>query len=196
MAEQVRQRTGQVEDVRGSGIYPATGPLPPGNAVVRSPAAFGHPEERHAARAAMTTEWCEKTALLAGRSILGGFFLYNGINHFLQHRAMTEYARSKGVSSADAAVAGSGVLIVAGGLSLLTGAWPKVGAGLISAFLLGVSPRMHAFWREQEPQRTHEMVNFTKNMALVGACCLAAAHPEPWPWSLAPRRHRTLPAPA
>jgi hypothetical protein len=42
---------------------------------------------------------------------------------------------------------------------------------------------MHAFWKEQEPQqRMQEMVNFTKNMALVGACLLAAARPEPWPW--------------
>jgi hypothetical protein len=32
-----------------------------------------------------------------------------------------------------------------------------------------------------------EMVNFTKNMALVGASLLAAAHPEPWPWHLAAR---------
>lgn len=185
MVEQAQQRrTGQIEDVRGSGIYPATGPLPPGDAPVRSPAEFGHPEERLAARRVMRTETFEKSALLAGRALLGGFFLYNGITHFLQHESLSAYARSKGVPSAGAAVAGSGLLIIAGGLSLLMAAWPKAGAGLISAFLLGVSPRMHAFWREQEPQRTHEMVNFTKNMALVGACCLAAAHPEPWPWSV------------
>lgn len=38
-------------------------------------------------------------------------------------------------------MAGSGLLILAGGLSILTGAWPKIGAGLISMFLLGVSPQ-------------------------------------------------------
>jgi putative oxidoreductase len=76
-------------------------------------------------------------------------------------------------------------LILAGGLSVVTGAQPKVGAALITTFLLGVSPQMHAFWKEQDPQqRMHEMVNFTKNMALVGASLLAAGHPEPWPWHL------------
>src|SRR5687768_4460380 len=40
------QRALQIEDVRGSGVYPATGPLPPGNAVVRTPAGLAHPEER------------------------------------------------------------------------------------------------------------------------------------------------------
>ena len=77
-------------------------------------------------------------------------------------------------------------MILAGGLSLLAGTRPKIGAGLIATFLLGVSPQMHAFWKEQDPEtRMQEMVNFTKNMALVGASLLAFAHPEPWPWHLA-----------
>ena len=84
-----------------------------------------------------------------------------------------------------------------GGLSILTGAFPKLGAGLISTFLLGVSPRMHAFWRERDSQQQmNEMVNFTKNMALIGASLLAAAHPEPWPISATFNRASRLPAPA
>lgn len=174
-------RTRQIEDVRGSGIYPATGPLPPGPAPVRSPAALAHPEERRKLR--LSRPALETAALLFGRAVFGGYFLYNGINHFVNRRMLVEYARSKGVRGAGVAVPASGVLIVGGGLSILAGMQPKVGAGLITAFLLGVSPRMHAFWKEQDPgQRMQEMVNFTKNMALVGASLLAAAHPEPWPW--------------
>jgi hypothetical protein len=38
-----------------------------------------------------------------------------------------------------------------------------------------------------------EMVNFTKNMALVGASLLLAAHPEPWPLRVAtPSRSTAL----
>ncbi len=180
MANQVKQ----IEDVRGSGIYPGTGPLPPGEAIVRTPAEFGHPEQRHSSRAVLPV--VEDRALTAGRAIFGGYFLYNGINHFVNRDTMVAYARSKGVPAPNAAVAVSGVLAAAGGISLLTGLWPKIGAGMISTFLLGVSPAMHAFWREQEPERRmNEMVNFTKNMALIGASLFAAAHPEPWPLSLA-----------
>jgi uncharacterized membrane protein YphA (DoxX/SURF4 family) len=126
--------------------------------------------------------------------IFGGYFLYNGINHFLERESLVQYARSKGVQAPEAAVAGSGLVILAGGLSIVTGAFPKLGAGLIASFLLGVSPRMHGFWREQDPQqRMNDMVNFTKNMALVGASLLAAAHPEPWPWSLPVNPRQTLP---
>jgi len=41
---------------------------------------------------------------------------------------------------------------------------------------------MNRFWEEKDAkQRMQEMVNFTKNMALVGASLFAAAQPEPWP---------------
>jgi putative oxidoreductase len=182
----------QIEDVRGSGIYPATGPFPAGNAPVRTPAALAHPEERQS-RWPPSHPAFEKAALLAGRVIFGGYFLYSGINHFLNRKMFVEYARSKDVPAPDVAVTASGLLILAGGLSILAGRQPKIGAGLITTFLLGVSPQMHAFWKEHEPQqRTNEMVNFTKNMALVGASMLVAAHPEPWPWHVGIHRGGAL----
>lgn len=131
----------------------------------------------------------EAIPLLIGRAIFGGFFLYNGINHFLKREMLTGYARTKQVPAAEVAVPGSGLLMIAGGLSLLTGWRPKLGAAMITTFLAGVSPSMHAFWSESDPQkRQAEMVNFLKNVALLGGALLAAAEPEPWPYSPAARR--------
>ena len=118
--------TPQVEDVHGSGIYPGSGPRPSGDVLVRTPAQLGHPEVRRY-RVPGSLDALEKTAHLFGRALFGGYFVYNGINHFKNHGMMTEYARSKGVPAPGAAVAISGALIVAGGLSVITGAWPKVG---------------------------------------------------------------------
>jgi uncharacterized membrane protein YphA (DoxX/SURF4 family) len=74
-------------------------------------------------------------------------------------------------------------MLVLGGLSVLTGVRPKVGASAVAAFLLGVSPQMHAFWKETDPERQmQEMINFTKNMALVGGAMFAASLAEPWPY--------------
>jgi putative oxidoreductase len=126
--------------------------------------------------------------LTIGRAILGGYFLYNGIQHFRNIDAMTGYAESKGVPAAKVAVAVTGGLLVAGGLSLLTGVKPKAGAMMIETFLLGVSPAMHAFWNAEGETRQAEQVNFLKNMALAGAGLMAAAIPEPWPVSLHRRR--------
>lgn len=127
----------------------------------------------------------DRLPLLLGRALFGGYFLYNGINHFRNREMLTGYAQSKGVPTAGAAVAVSGAMLVAGGVSLLTGYRPKVGAALIAGFLLGVSPVMHAFWKEEDPQaRMNDSVNFLKNAGLLGGALLAASHPEPWPVSV------------
>jgi uncharacterized membrane protein YphA (DoxX/SURF4 family) len=177
-------------------VYPATGPFPKGDAVVRSPAAFAHPEERHPPRPARPA--FDAAALLAGRALFGGYFLYNGINHFMNRKMLVDYARSKGVSCPQVAVAASGLMILAGGASLLAGLQPKVGAGLITTFLAGVSPKMHAFWKDDNPQeRMSDIVNFTKNMALIGGALLAAGSSESWRWhrGVAPER-ALVPSPA
>lgn len=130
----------------------------------------------------------ERAALLVGRAVFGGFFLVSGFHHFLDWNAVTSTAKGKGVPLPGVAVAGSGALLVIGGLSILIGMRPKIGASLIGAFLLGVTPRMHAFWHiEERDRRTQEMVNFTKNLALIGGAALTAAVPEPWPASIARR---------
>ncbi len=179
-----RAQASSVEHIGRSGTYPASGPLPSGSAEIRVQGELGHPGERRG-RALLTGSRAGSWPLLVGRAIFGGFFLYNGINHFRNRRMMAEYTRSKRVPAADAAVIASGAMIAAGGLSLLMGTRPKIGAAMIAGFLAGVSPVMHRFWTEQEPQqKMNEMIHFTKNMAIRGGAMLAASVPEPWPYAV------------
>ena len=123
--------------------------------------------------------------LLIGRMLLGGFFVYSGLNHFLKQDSMVAYVASQAVPLPELAVTATGLLLLLGGLSLLLGLWPKVGAGMIILFLLGVTPVMHDFWNVDAPQaRMNEMNNFLKNIALIGAACITAAVAEPWPLSI------------
>jgi putative oxidoreductase len=124
-------------------------------------------------------------AFLIGRIIAGGFFIMNGFNHFKNLGMMTGYAKMKGTPAPAVAVGGSGVLLLLGGFSLLLGYQPIVGIGLLIVFLLGVSFNIHNFWSVPDPQmKMAEMVNFTKNMALMGLLLMLAAVPRPWPMSL------------
>ena len=130
-----------------------------------------------------------KAAFLLGRVLFGGFFLYNGINHFKQRKQLAQYAGSKGVPMPEAAVLASGVQLTAGGASLILGLEPRLGAVLIAAFLLTVSPMMHDYWNvsdapEHQEKKMSEMIKFSKNMAMVGAVAALAGHPEPWPLSV------------
>ena len=120
-------------------------------------------------------------AFLVGRVIAAGFFLMNAFNHFAQLNIMTGYAKSKGVPAPALAVGGSGVLLFLGGLSLLLGYHPTIGAGLLVIFLLGVSFGMHNFWTVQDQQaKQGEMINFLKNMAILGLLLMTLAIPRPW----------------
>lgn len=121
-------------------------------------------------------------AFLIGRIIFGGFFISTGINHFKNVGSMAGYARAKGTPAPEAAVVGTGVLLVLGGLSMLLGAFPLIGIILLLIFLVGVSLQMHAFWKVADPQaRAADQINFMKNLALIGALLMFLAIPVPWP---------------
>src|SRR6478736_5230407 len=125
-----------------------------------------------------------KAAFLIGRLVFGGFFVYNGINHLKQRKQMAQYAETKNVPMAEAVVATTGVALIAGGTSILLGVKPKLGTAAIAGFLAGVSPIMHNFWQSEDPeQRMNDMINFTKNMALLGGAVALMGVEEPWPVS-------------
>ena len=120
-----------------------------------------------------------------GRAIFGGFFVYNGINHLQNSRGMGQYAAAKGVPAAEQAVQASGLMLLAGGLSIMAGLKPRQGLATIIAFLVPVSLQMHRFWEEADAQkRQTEMIQFMKNMALVGAALTLMHTRDPWPVSI------------
>ncbi len=132
-----------------------------------------------------------KTPFLIGRMMFGGYFLYNGINHFVHERELAEYAAHKHVPKPDAAVRVSGALLAIGGTSLLLGLKPKLGAAAVIGFLAAVSPTINNFWAEDDPQtRQNQTVHFAKNLALLGGALALAAVEEPWPASI--HKKRTL----
>jgi uncharacterized membrane protein YphA (DoxX/SURF4 family) len=126
-----------------------------------------------------------RALFVLGRAIFGGFFAYSGANHFQYLEGMTQYAAAKRVPAAEQAVQATGALLLAGGLSVMLGIQPRKGLAAIVGVLIPVSLQMHRFWEEQDPQkRQTEMIQFMKNMALVGAALTMMQIEEPWPLSV------------
>jgi uncharacterized membrane protein YphA (DoxX/SURF4 family) len=126
-----------------------------------------------------------RALFMLGRGIFGGFFAYNGINQLQHQKEMSQYAASKGVPAAEAAIPATAALLLGGGLSIMAGMKPKQGLAAIVGFLIPVTLQMHRFWEVREPeQRMNEMIHFSKNMALVGAALMMLQIPEPWPNSV------------
>jgi len=125
---------------------------------------------------------------LLGRLMFGGYFILSGINHFMKTQELAQYAAAKKVPKPDAAVKLTGAVLIAGGTSILLGIKPRLGAAAIVGFLAGVSPVMHDFWKQEQPEmRMNDMINFTKNMALAGGAIALMGLEEPWPASVAPQ---------
>ncbi len=97
-----------------------------------------------------------KAPFLIGRLIFGGYFIYNGINHFKQTETIAQYAGAKKVPRPREAVMATGAMMLLGGTR-----------------------------RAEDPnQRMNDMINFTKNLALMGGAAALMAVEEPWPLSV------------
>jgi uncharacterized membrane protein YphA (DoxX/SURF4 family) len=123
---------------------------------------------------------------LIGRILFALVFIGSGFGHLMQLDNTATYAKSKGVPAPKAAAAVTGLMIIAGGLSIALGWHRFIGAGLLVVFLLPAAFMMHAFWNVQDPMaRQNEMAHFMKDIALAGAALFIAFYAgHPWPLSL------------
>ena len=109
--------------------------------------------------------------VLLGRFLYVLIFLMAAPTHF--SKQTIAYAAAQGVPLASVAVPVSGIIALAGGLSILLGYRAKVGAWLIVLFLVPVTPMMHRFWTVHDPMMAQmQIVMFMKNVALLGGALL------------------------
>ena len=107
--------------------------------------------------------------LIVGRILFGGYFTMMGINHFAKKDMLAGYAKSKDVPMPEIAVAGTGVLLLVGGLATIAGI-TQVAVPALTIFLIPVTLKMHAFWEDTDPMmKMSNMTHFLKNTALLGA---------------------------
>jgi putative oxidoreductase len=109
--------------------------------------------------------------VVVGRLCFSIVFILSSINHF--NGTDLAYAAQAGVPMAKLAVPLTGALALLGGLSILFGFHAKIGGWLIALFLVGVTPVMHKFWGGvPEPAHTLQLVNFLKNLSMLGGALI------------------------
>jgi putative oxidoreductase len=127
--------------------------------------------------------------LLIGRVVFSFFFILSGFNHLTKLSMMSAYAGSAGVPAPTVAVAVTGLMLLAGGLSVLLGLRPKLGAALLVVFLVPTAIIIHKFWGIADPMMAaNQFAHFWKNIALAGGALmiygLADLYPARWPYSI------------
>jgi putative oxidoreductase len=108
---------------------------------------------------------------LAGRVLYSLIFIMASLGHFSKQEI--GYAAQQGVPMAGLLVPASGLVSLAGGLSILLGYRIKIGAWLLVLFLVPVTIMMHNFWAVKDPMMAQmQMAMFLKNVSMLGAALL------------------------
>jgi putative oxidoreductase len=111
--------------------------------------------------------------VLVGRILFSWMFIMSGINHFRNRAKMVGYAKGMGAPAPEVAVPLTGLMIELGGLSVLLGAYTRIGALLIFLFLVPTALIMHRFWGVSDPQMAQsQRTHFMKNMSMAGGALL------------------------
>jgi putative oxidoreductase len=106
-----------------------------------------------------------------GRALFALNFVLAFPWHFT-HEAIHD-AAAQGVPFPGMLVPLSGVLALAGGLSIAIGYKARWGAWALVVFLVPVTLWMHAFWKLSDPNIAFvEQVMFLKNLSMLGAALL------------------------
>lgn len=126
--------------------------------------------------------------LLIARILFSAIFISSGFNHLMNSGPMSDYAASKNVPLPTFSVILSGLMLLAGGLSILLGYRIDVGALLLILFLFPAAFMMHNYWTIEDPEaRQNEQIHFFKDMALAGGAFFIwymAVTIGELPWSL------------
>lgn len=112
-------------------------------------------------------------AVPAARILFSAIFVFAGFSHFDANAIA--YAAQAGVPIASLAVPLSGLIALAGGVSVAVGYHARAGALLLAAFLVPVTLMLHAFWAVEDPVLAQvERAMFLKNAGLFGGALLIA----------------------
>lgn len=106
---------------------------------------------------------------LAGRILIAVIFLISGFFKVGGYAQIVGYAAAMHLPAPGVAIAAAAAVELACGLAILAGFKTRFAAWLLFLYLIPVSIVFHNFWAVQGQEQQTQMVNFLKNVAIMGA---------------------------
>jgi putative oxidoreductase len=131
---------------------------------------------------------------LLGRLLLSALFLVSGTLKIVYWNDTLQGLTALHVPAAPFMLALAVFAELAGGFAVLTGFLARMAAALLFLYLIPVTLLFHAFWASPAAQQGGQMIQFLKNLAIMGGLLLLAAG-GPGPLTLRLKRG-TAPPPA
>jgi putative oxidoreductase len=116
----------------------------------------------------------EKWGLVLGRLLLSVIFVLSGFGKITQFANTAAMMAGAGIPLAKAALVLTIVIELGGGLLLITGYKVRYVAPIMALFLVPVTLAFHKFWGIPAQEQQMQMVNFLKNVAIMGGLVVAA----------------------
>ena len=123
-----------------------------------------------------------------GRVLLCTIFFMSAVgNKIPNYRGVLEVMESKGVPAPSLLLPGAIAFLIVGSISVVVGYYARIGAALLLVFLALAAYYFHNFWALPEPKAQEEMIQFMKNLSMMGAMLFIIGN-GPGPMSLDNRR--------
>jgi putative oxidoreductase len=115
-----------------------------------------------------------KWQLLLGRVLLSVIFILSGLGKLPHFHDVAGMMAGKGIPLASVALVITLLIEIGGGLLLLTGYKARYAALVIAVWLVPVTLVFHNFWAVPAAQQQDQMINFLKNLAIIGGLLVTA----------------------
>lgn len=116
------------------------------------------------------------TSALIGRLLMAVIFLVAGFEKLGDLAGTAGYMQAAGIPAANALAVVVGLAEVAGGLSLVFGFLGRLGAIGLFIYMIPTTLVFHHFWNLEGAERQMQMINFMKNLGIMGGLALLFAY--------------------
>lgn len=115
------------------------------------------------------------TMALIGRLLLAAIFLVSGVSKLIDTPGTIAHMTAAGIPYADTLALVAGAAEVLGAISIATGFLTRAGSVGLILFMIPTTLVFHAFWNAAGEAHLQQMVNFLKNLAIIGGLAVLAA---------------------
>jgi len=114
---------------------------------------------------------------VVGRILLCTIFLLSAVgNKIPNFSAVAGVMAKEGVPAPQFMLVGAIAFLIAGSLSIIMGYKARFGAGLLLVFLVLATYFFHDFWNFTGQEQQEQMIQFMKNLGLMGAMLMVIAN--------------------
>ena len=114
--------------------------------------------------------------IAVGRVLLSLVFILSGISKIIDWPGTAAYMAAQGLPLVPLLLGLAAAIEILGGISLLLGWNARWGAWLLFLYLIPVTLVFHNFWALAGAEQQTQLVNFLKNLSIMGGLLLVAAY--------------------